>query len=488
MKRLPLLHAMLGCMAVALAACTSVGPDYALPEDSAFTHAQARSVPLDGQGSDAVAPKQAALEGDWWKLYDDPQLNALVAQALLANTELRVAAARLQQAQAQYAQARAAGGLNTAIDASVARGRVSAESLLQPEQLPVYNFADGGISVSYQLDLFGRIRRGAEAAHANAQAVQAAQDLARISVAAAVAGAYTEICHGNHEIAVAQHSLQLQERSRDIVARLQAAGRGTPAEVARADAQVATLQAALPPLRARTRAAGYELAALLGLTPDQVPARATQCAEAPVLKQAIPVGDGAALLRRRPDVRRAERTLAAATAKVGVATAALYPDIRLGASLGASGLLDDFGKPVTQEWSIGPLISWSVPGAGAHARVAAAQAGAKAALAEFDHVVLEALRETQTALDRYAEDLRREAALRTARDRAKTAASDERRLYQAGRRPYLSSLDAERTLASDEAALASASAQVSQDQIHLFLALGGGWRRGTEVAASSASH
>ncbi|HEY0297284.1 MAG TPA: efflux transporter outer membrane subunit [Bordetella sp.] len=468
---------VLGPLLASLASCATVGPDYTLPQDSAFAKAAQHPPALDVRGSTAVDPAQAAVEGRWWALYDDAQLNALVEQALQANTELKAAAAHLTQAQARYAQARAAGGLSEQVDASVARGRISAQSLLQTEPLPIFNFADGGISVSYQLDLFGKIRRGAEAARASAEAAQAAGDLARISVAASVVGAYAEICHSNHELAVARHSLQLQQRSRDVAARLQAAGRGTPAAVARADSQVATLQAALPPLESRKLAAGYELAALLGRTPDQVPAEALQCQDAPMLKQAIPLGSGAALLRRRPDVRRAERELAAATAEIGIATADLYPDIRLGASFGANGVLENFGQSITQEWSFGPLISWSIPGNGAHARVALAKAGAEAALAEFDHVVLEALRETQTILGAYAEDLRRVAALREARDRASAAATDARRLYQAGREPYLSSLDGERTLAAAETSLAGAEAQVSQDQIRLFLALGGGWRK-----------
>ncbi|MGA0586071.1 efflux transporter outer membrane subunit [Dyella sp. KRB-257] len=468
--------ASLGLLA-ALAACTTVGPDYQLPKKSAFAAVQRSAPALDARGSRAVAPAHAAVEGRWWALYDDPRLDALVEQALQANTELKVAAARLHQAQARYAQARAAGGWEENVQMSAARGRVSAESLLLTKPLPVFNFADGSLAVSYQFDLYGKIRRGVEAARADAEAVQAAGDLARISVAAAVVGAYVEICHSNHELAVARRSLELQQRSRDVAARMQAAGRGTPTAVERAAAQVATLQAALPPLEARRQAAGYELAALLGRTPDRVPADVMQCAQPPELKQAIPVGDGAALLRRRPDVRRAERELAAATAGIGIATAELYPDVRLGASVGANGLLEDFGKPATREWSIGPLISWSIPGRGAHARIALAKAGAEVALAEFDHVVLEALRETQTILDGYAQDLRREAALRQARDRARTAAADLHRLYRGGREPYLSSLDAERTLATAEASLAGTEAQVSQDQIRLFLALGGGWRR-----------
>jgi len=480
------LHAAgLGLLLTLLAACTTVGPDYKLPEDSAFAQAASHPLALDGRGSAAVDPAQAADEGRWWRLYDDPRLDALIEQALLANADLKVAAARLDQALARYAQARAAGEPAGNVSAAVERSRISAESLLQTEPLPVFNLAAGGISVSYQLDLFGKLRRVSEAAHVSAEAAQAAGDLARISVAAQVAGAYVEICHANHELAVARHTLQLQQRSRDVVEQMRAAGRGTPVDVARADAQLAALRAALPPLEARKQAAGYELAALLGGTPGQIPAGVMQCEEAPALKQPIPLGDGAALLRRRPDVRRAERELAAATAEIGVATAMLYPDITLGASVGVNGLLDDVGKTVAQQWAVGPLISWSIPDSGARARVDQAQAGAKAALAGFDRVVLEALRETQTILARYAEDLRQAAALRDARDRASAAADDVRRMYEAGRMPYLSSLDARRTLAAAETSLASAEAQVSQDQIRLFLALGGGWRSGEPATATA---
>jgi NodT family efflux transporter outer membrane factor (OMF) lipoprotein len=476
-----------GLVLAALAACTTVGPDYKLPDHSAYAKVQRHPTALSAHGSAAVEPSQRAVEGRWWELYDDPRLNALVEQALQANTELRVAAARLSQAQARYAQASAAGGWDANLDASVARGRIDAQSLLLTHPLPIFNFADTSLSISYDLDLFGKIRRGMEAARAGTEAALAASDLARINVAASVVNAYVEICHSNHELAVARHSLQLQQRSRQVAESLRAAGRGTTTVVERADAQVASLEAALPPLEARKQAAGYELAALLGRTPDQVPEQALQCEDAPALKQPIPVGDGAALLRRRPDVRRAERELAAATAEIGVATAELYPNISFGASAGANGVLDNFGAPVTREWSFGPLLSWSIPGRGAHARVALAEAGAQLALAEFDNVVLQALRETQTILDGYAEDLRREAALRQARDRASAAASDVRRLYLAGREPYLSSLDAERTLATAEASLANAQAQVSQDQIRLFLALGGGWSQDAAAAGHGAA-
>jgi len=260
-----------------------------------------------------------------------------------------------------------------------------------------------------------------------------------------------------------------------VTRRLIAAGRGTAPELARANAQVALLEAALPPLQARRHAAAYALAALLGQTPGQLPSGVIDCDQAPALAQPMPVGDGRALLARRPDVRQAERRLAAATARIGVATAELYPDIRLGASVGAAGLLDDFGHPLTQQWSLGPLISWTLPSSSTQARIHATEAGADAALAGFDHTVLQALRETQTALDRYAQDLRRLQALQVAQQQAALAAEQNRRLYQGGRTPYLSSLDAERSLANADAMLADAQARISRDQVHLFLVLGGGW-------------
>lgn len=457
-----------------LAACRTVGPDYALPEGSAFKRPEANAAFIDTQNPQVAANQ--ALPDRWWSLYNDPVLDGLITQALRDNVELKAADAHLRRAAAVYEQALDAGGFEYEAEAGVSRAQLSAESFLQEHELPVINLADGKFAVSYQFDLFGKLKRGAEAARADEQSVAAARDLAQVSVVAQVADSYLEICHANHELHVAEHSLQLQQRSRSVTERLIAAGRGTPPELARANAQVALLEAALPPLRAQRSAAAYSLAALLGQTPGQLPAGVIDCAHAPSLAQPLPVGDGRALLQRRPDVRQAERKLASATARIGVATAELYPDIRLGASMGAAGLLEDFGTPMTQQWSIGPLISWTLPSSGTHARIHAAEAGADAALAEFDHTVLQALRETQTALDRYAQDLRRLQSLRVAQEQAALAAEQNRRLYQGGRTPYLSSLDADRSLATSDATLAAAEAQVSRDQIHLFLVLGGGWQ------------
>jgi NodT family efflux transporter outer membrane factor (OMF) lipoprotein len=465
-----------------LAACRTVGPDYVLPQDSLYQQPAANAAFAD-TGNAALAPG-AELPAHWWRLYQDPTLDGLVEQALRNNADLKVAAANLRRSAAVYEQALAAGGFDYSVEAEAVREQVSAESHLLSDKLPVSNLADGKFSISYQFDLFGKLKRGTEAAHADTQATQAAMDLARVSVVAQVTSSYMEICHAGHELQVAEHSLALQRRSHEVARRLNEAGRGTPPDLARAIAQVAMLQAALPPLQARRQSAGYSLAALLGLLPGQLPEQVTGCVHAPELQQPLPLGDGRALLARRPDVRQAERRLAAASARIGVATAELYPDISLGASAGATGLLKHIGDPATQTWAIGPLISWTLPSTGAHAQVRAAEAGADAALADFDRVVLNALREVQTALSRYAQDLRRVQMLQEAQRQSELAAEQNRRLYQGGRTPYLSSLDAERSLASADTTLAASEAQLAQDQVQLFLALGGGWEQGASASAN----
>ncbi|HJV40616.1 TolC family protein [Caulobacter sp.] len=457
-----------------LAACTTVGPDYRLP-DEAKLNAPAAQGPFVGATSPAVS--QEPVPAGWWKLYDDPVLNGLVEEALKANTDLRVAAANLARARAIAGEADDAGGFKLGASAAGMHARESGEQYLKSEQLPVENLADVGIKVSYQVDLVGRLKRAAEAAHADAEASQAALDLARVSVAAEVARAYVEACANGHELAVAQRTVDLQSRSLDVTRKLVGAGRGTAVDVTRAQAQLDLSRASLPTYQGRRRAALYRLATLTGRPPAEFPKTLEACAAPPVLKQPIPVGDGATLLKRRPDVRQAERTLAGATARIGVATAALYPNVTLGLGAGSTGLLADIGQAPANRWGLTSLITWTVPGEAERARIRQAEAGSDAALARFDGVVLNALRETETSLDTYAHDLDRNAALKAARDQAALADSQAQRLYRAGRSPYLAGLDAQRVLAGAEAALAMSDSQVATDQVNLFLALGGGWER-----------
>jgi len=467
-----------------LSACTTVGPDYHLP-------AQAISQQPAAQG--AFHPQDAGLTSaqpvvsQWWQLYRDPALNALVEQALQANTDLRVAAANLQKAMAQARQVDAERGPHAEVSAAMQRARFSGESFLLPEELPVTNIGDEGFSVSYQLDLFGKLKRGEEAAAANTEAVEAAGNLARITVAAETVRSYMQICAANHAYRVQDQQLALQKKQLELTQRLNVAGRVQTTDVLRAQSQVDSMAASLPHWQAEHDAAQYKLNMLLGrVAATALPDQVSHCAVEPQLAQLIPLGDGRALLQRRPDVQQAERRLAQATAAIGVATAALYPSITLGASAGYTGVLEDLGQGNTARFGIGPLISWSIPDSGARARVSAATADSVAALAHFDGVVLNALREVESSLSSYGKDLQRLTLLRSARDQAKLAAEQNRRLYQAGRSPYLSSLDADRTQVSAESALVSAQSQLAQDQVNLFLALGSGWESVAGPAANPA--
>jgi multidrug efflux system outer membrane protein len=467
MRRLP---ALLLPLTVALSACTTVGPDYRRPEQAVANRPGAEGPFLSSAGS---AFTQAPPPDRWWQLYDDARLDALVEQALAANADLRGADANLRRADAVVREAEAGRTISTALSGGGALSRPSGTG----ETMPGVVGYDIGISAAYPLDLYGKIRRAVESAQANAEAVEAARDAVRVSVAAAATKAYADVCAANYALAVNRKVVGLQQATLDVTRRLQRGGRGTAFNVSRAQAAVDQSAATLPAFAAKRQAALYLLATLLGKPPADYPRNIADCAALPALGQPMPVGDGATLIRRRPDIRAAERMLASDTALIGVAMADLYPQVSLGGSLGLSGPLSGFGSGSSFGFSLGPLISWSFPNRPvAKARIAQAGARAEADVAHFDGVVLEALRQTETSLETYSRDRDRAAALAKARDSAALSASQADRLFRFGRSDFLSLLDAQRSLASAEAAAASASVDLVSDQIAIFLSLGGGWK------------
>lgn len=463
----------LSLLAAALAACTTVGPDYHLPKDAVVKRPEANARFMGA----AEAPfKSEPLPADWWRLYQDPLLDKLVAKAFANNADLRVAAANLERAHGVLEEVEEKKRPEVEMSAAPQYGRIAGASLGIPEVLPTDGIYDADIKIGYTLDLWGRIRRAVEASEADVEAAQAAADLTHVIVAADTTRAYTEACSAGYQLKVAQQSVDLQQKFVQLTAERIQRGRGIAIERTRAEAQLDQLRANLPPLEARQRVALYRLAVLTGEVPSQFPAEVAQCNTPPRVTAAIPVGDGAALLRRRPDVRQAERQLAAATARIGVATAELYPNVSLGGSFGMIGMAPQWGDANTFKFSLGPLISWNLPStSSARSHIAQATASTKGSLAHFDSVVLNALRETESALTVYARELDRNAALRAARDQSALAARQSAKLYQFGRTDFLSQLDADRTLASAESVLATSDAQLAADQVQLFLALGGGW-------------
>jgi multidrug efflux system outer membrane protein len=455
---------ILGASTALLAACAT-GPDYVRPaptgsDSGAFV------------ASASTAFTQEAPPADWWRLFDDPALDGLVTEALAANKDVAVARANLAQVRASLGEARAGRLPSTTTSAGAQRVRAQNGATGDFAETDAYS---AGFDVSYEVDLFGRVGRGIEAARADADAAAAALEVTRVSVAAETARAYADACAAGAQIEIANQTIGLQQQTYDLTKRMLDVGQGSAMDVASAATLVETSRATLPTLEASRSSALFRLAVLTGKPPAQASEIARTCKTIPQVASAIPVGDGSALLKRRPDVRQAERQLAAATARIGVATAALYPTVTLGGGIATSGArAGDLGDDFT--FNVGPLISWSFPNiAVAKSRIAQAGAVADGALATFEKANLVALQEAETALDQYARELQRRAALTRARDQSALAARLARQRYDAGVDSFLQVLDAERTQAGLEAQLAQSQALVATYQVAVFKALAGGW-------------
>jgi len=301
----------------------------------------------------------------------------------------------------------------------------------------------------------------------------------RVTVAAETARAYADAASAAERLGVAERIVALLDKSVALTARRAEVGLTTKLDTARIAALRDQRAADIPAIAAERDGALFRLATLTGRSPAELPPIAAERRTTLRLDQPIPVGDGAALLARRPDVAAAERRLAASTARIGVATSDLYPKITLGGSVGqtSGGLGDLFGGGPLR-WLLGPLINWNfLNQEGARARIAGAEADTQAALATFDGTVLRALEETETALSSYAHLLDRRTALQSARDQAETAVKITRAQQREGQIDGLVALDAERTFAEAEASLALADARIADAQVDVFRALGGRWNR-----------
>lgn len=462
-------HSLAFASLFVLAAC-AVGPNHVAPPVPA-----ASSGAFIGANNPAYALTE--IQPDWWRLYEDPVLDALVAEALTHNNDLRVATANLRRVRAILREAGGSRLPQTGIGAGATYGRAG-EGETPPGADRTDTAFSVGLDVAYEVDLFGRVSRGIEAARGDAAAAEAERDAVRVVVAAETARAYADASAAAEQLSIAQQSVALIDKTLSITNRRFEAGRGTRLDVARVASLRARQAATIPTLLAEREAALFRLATLTGKPPAELSPLADDRKTILRLNRAIPVGDGQALLARRPDIRQAERQLAAETARIGVATADLYPRIVFGGSIGsASPSISDLftGGPIS--WLLGPLLNWTFPNqAVPRARIEQAEASAAGALANFDGVVLRALQETETALSAYARELERRAALLESRKQAEASARVTRIQLREGRADALSVLDAERTLAETDAELARSTARVATLQIDLFRALGGGWQ------------
>jgi NodT family efflux transporter outer membrane factor (OMF) lipoprotein len=460
----------------------AVGPNYRPPTPPAGAVAPLVSV-------NPAQETVAAPPDDWWRLYEDLRLDAYLREAFAANTDLKAAEANLSAARAVLEAARAGNYPATQVGLGAIYGRdPTTNEILEiigagPQTTWLF---DDVLDVSYELDLFGRVRRSIEASRADAQTAAAARDALKVTIAAETARAYADVCALGEQLTVARHSLDVVSHEEEITRQRHEAGAGSEFDLVRAEGLVAQVRASIPPLEGQRRSALFELTAILGRTPQHAPTEAEACLQPPRLGSLIPVGDGAALIQRRPDVRQADRRLAAATARVGVATADLYPRITLNAFYGgAASTTGDLVAEPGLIWGVGPKIAWTFPNQIApRARVRQAKAAAAGALAGFDSTVLQALKETEKALATYGSELDRRQDVALAQNRARRAFEIAEGQFRAGALDNLNLLTAEQTLIAADAAVAASDTALVQDQISLFKALGGGWQTASSTLPS----
>lgn len=469
--------AFLAVSALNLAACATVPADVATTIPIAATAGPFLS-------ADAAAVTANPLPSDWWRMYDDPVLDGLVSDALTANTDVRQAIARIDKARAALRGARADRLPQAWLSASAGYARAPEAQTLPGADRTGGSFSIGA-DVSYEVDLFGRVSGGIAAARRDVAAARADADAVRVIVVADTTRAYADAASAAARAEVARNIVRLLDDSLRLTRKRHDAGLSDGLAVARIEALRNQRAAMIPAIEAQRNAALFALATLTGRAPSQLPAISGDRSVPLEITTPLPVGDGAQLLARRPDVRAAEQRVVADTARIGVARADLYPRITLGGSVGstASSISNLFsGGPLG--FLLGPLVDWAFPNREpVRARIDAANADAAASLAAFDGTVLTALQETETALSDYASALEQRRALTIAAAAAANAARITRAQNREGVIDSLQTLDAERTLAEAQAAMADQDALVSRLQIDLFRALGGGWTETDQVAA-----
>jgi multidrug efflux system outer membrane protein len=463
----------LATAAAAAAALPSVGPDYArpgVPTPGAYR---------DSAGPDAwkaAAPADTLARGEWWKLFADPALDRLESQALAGNQDLRATAARVEQAAAAAGLARSAFWPQIAVQPAVTRVRYSATTdNPYPETLTTDYLAP--VLATWELDLFGRVRRLSESARADAEASAAVYESVRLSLAANVAQNYFTLRGLDRELAVLRDTIALRRRELDLVSAQRRGGTATDLDTSRAETELAAAEADLDAVAVRRESIQDSLAVLVGAPAAtfSVPTSAEE-----VVLPSVPPGIPSELLERRPDVAAAERSLAAANARIGVAKAAFFPAISLTGSAGfeSADSASLFGAD-SRIWSIGPSVYLPLfQGGRNRSNLERSRAAYDEGVAVYRQQVLVAFREVQEALTA----TRLLAAQSEAQDRAlaasKRAASLAQKRYKAGYVSYFDVVDAQRTELSNELAAAQLEAQRLNTGVALIKALGGGWSSG----------
>jgi multidrug efflux system outer membrane protein len=451
-----------------------VGPNFHPP--GANVPPAWEGVPQTPAGQPSMTTSQPAELTHWWQKFNDPQLTALVEQAVNANLDLQLAEARLRQARATRGVV--AGGLWPAVNSSATYQRTNATGATHAESVAHnQDLFQAGLDAVWELDIFGGIRRNVESANANIQAAQAGIRDAQVSLVGEVTLNYVQLRGFQQQMVIAQNNLKAQQHTAEITRQRFAAGFVSALDVANADAQVATTASQIPVLETSARQAIYALSVLLAQPPAALLQALSGMQPLPVTPPAIPVGLPSDLLRRRPDIHQAEAQIHVATAQIGVATADLFPKFSLTGSLTyQSNVLQNLFAGASRAWSFGPAVNWPIfQGGSIQSNIRVQESLRDQAFITYQKTVLTALQEVENALIAFAKEWEHYKALHDAVVANRKAVDLSMQLYTQGQIDFLNVLDAQRSLYASEDALVQSTQNTATDLIAIYKALGGGW-------------
>lgn len=454
---------------LALSGC-KVGPDYVPPE---VETPDAWAAPREAGLTEA-----AAALSQWWRALGDEGLNGLVDRALEGNKDLRIAAVRVMEARAQRGVTAAdllptVDGVGSATHnrGSAGGGRTGG---FPGREADLY---DLGLDAGWELDLWGRIRRNVESADAAIMASEEARRGVMVSLLADVASNYVQLRSFQRRLQIADQNVKTQSDTLTLTESRFKAGLTSELDVARARTNLATTQSQIPSLRAGVQASIYRLSTLIGRPPGTLANELAAVGKIPAAPKEIPTGLPSDLLRRRPDIRQAERELAGATARIGVATAELFPRFSLTGSFGfANGEVAGMFDSPNRFWSFGPAFRWPIFQAGRiKSNIKVQEARTEQALLGYERAVLLAFEDVERSMTNFAREQDRRGFLAeavSAADRSTVLASD---LYTKGLADFISVLDAQRQLFQLQDQLVFSESAVTLNLISVYRALGGGW-------------
>lgn len=476
---------VLGLCLPVFAGCAA-GPDFKKPVFSVPGKWHGAVASVFHREAPAPPPAPALPPVDltrWWSNFGDPVLDSLVERAIRANYDLRQAESRIRQARAT--QGTVAAGLWPALNASSSYTQSQVGSGSFSAAGSTNDLFRMGLDASWELDFFGGTRRSVEAARADVEAAVEDRRSVLVTLVSDVGTNYANLRQFQAQIEIARRNLEAQQRTAEITRKRHEAGFVGALDVANAQAQAATTESIIPILESSASAAIYNLSILLGLEPGALAGELA--AGKPILPTPpeVPVGLPSDLLRRRPDIRRAESQIHAATARIGVATADLFPKFSLTGNFGTQGQnLVSLGNISNRFWSWGPTVTWPIFDAGRiRWNIEVQKAVQEQALLTYEKTILTALKDVETALTSYTNELQHNRLLAEATVNNRRAVDLSMQLYTSGKTDFLNVLNAQRSLFASEDALAQSTNALITDLIALYKALGGGWEKTEGVTA-----